>query len=252
MITLLIFIFLILILFFSLFKFKKTNILFIVITCASFLIIGCGWLPSCLLRCLQSPFITLNPTWKNENAIVLLGAGTVKLPWDNHIEPTMVAYSRIMETARLYLSCKSSLNHCTIIITGGDATKTGKSEADLYQQNLISLGVNTTDIELENRSMNTYQNAEFTSNILQNKKPDQIILVTSALHMKRSLLYFNQFNITATPAPSDYLMPIMTKFPIGYNFAITDFAIHEYLGILRFRIYNYLGWNKKVTTAGAL
>ena len=32
---------------------------------------------------------------------------------------------------------------------------------------------------------------------------------------------------------------------IEKKITITDFAIHEYIGILRFYIYNFLGWNKK-------
>jgi len=63
--------------------------------------------------------------------------------------------------------------------------------------------------------------------------------------MKRASLYFSSFDIYAIPAISDYLEPNFSIIPIGYNFAITDFALNERIGIIRFYIYNFLGLNKK-------
>jgi hypothetical protein len=37
----------------------------------------------------------------------------------------------------------------------------------------------------------------------------------------------------------------MSILPTGYNFAIADLVVHEYIGILRYYIYNLLGWNPK-------
>jgi hypothetical protein len=31
--------------------------------------------------------------------------------------------------------------------------------------------------------------------------------------------------------------------PLAYNFAVADIALHEYLGIMRYHVYNALGWN---------
>jgi hypothetical protein len=41
----------------------------------------------------------------------------------------------------------------------------------------------------------------------------------------------------------DYIVPQMSILPIGYNLAIADFAAHEYIGTLRYYLYNLLGWN---------
>jgi hypothetical protein len=30
---------------------------------------------------------------------------------------------------------------------------------------------------------------------------------------------------------------------MAYNFALTDFALHEWIGIARYHVYNALGWN---------
>lgn len=233
-------------------KHIKSGIATLGFTLICFLLIGNGLIPSILLKQLQAPFVSLpKPQWKSQNAIVLLGAGAIKLPITNTIHPTIVAYSRINETAHLYFECVKDHNKCTIIISGGDALKIGRPEAMIYRDVLLSFGINNSDIELEPNSMNTYKNAEFTSALLKKSQFDQVILVTSGIHLKRALLYFSHFGINAKPALADYLAPQFAVIPLGYNFAMTDFAIHEYLGIARFYIYNFLGWNKGVSSPGA-
>jgi uncharacterized SAM-binding protein YcdF (DUF218 family) len=238
----------------SLFAFKsiKSGKIAIIITTIFFLLTGTGVFSFFLLNKLESFPVLAHPDWGKHNAIILLGAGAVKLPGENTVFPTMMAYSRIYETARLYSSCKKTNAECIIIISGGDALSVGKSEAAVYQNALDAIGIKDSDIILEANSMNTYKNAELTSAILKSKQFDQVFLVTSGIHMKRALLYFSHFGIQATPSVSDYIPPKIYNFPSGYNFAITDFALHEYIGIMRFYIYNYLGLNAKSTAPGTV
>ena len=232
------------------FKYKKTSGVFFLLSIMLFLLVGTGVIPNFLLKSLASLNLNpLEPHWKNQNAIVLLGGGAVKLPSVNIVKPTIMSYGRIYEAERLYMSCKKSGNSCTLIISGGDAAGTGVSEAVAYQNDLLNVGVNPTDIQIEPKSLNTYKNAEFTSPLLKKKPFDQIILVTSGIHMKRALLYFSHFNIHAIPAPSDYISAHLSILPQGYNFAITDYALHEYGGIIRFYVYNFLGWNDNHSSA---
>ena len=70
--------------------------------------------------------------------------------------------------------------------------------------------------------------------------------MTSGLHLKRSLLYFSHFGMGCLGAPADEWQPRRSWLPLAYNLALTDFAIHEHVGILRFKVYNALGWNVKV------
>lgn len=231
-------------------KKKKIGMGILLVAVICYFIVGSGLFPSILLNQLQAPFIDLpNPEWKSQNAIVLLGAGTVKLPKSVQINPTIMAYSRIYKTASLYLGCIK--NHkCTVVVSGGDALSTGKSEAVVYRDALIQLGVSHSDIKLEDRSMNTYKNAEFTSAILKQGQFNYIVLVTSGIHLRRSLLYFSHFGVEAAPILADYLAPIITILPLGYNLAMADFAIHEYLGLARFYIYQFLGWNYSASRPG--
>ena len=71
----------------------------------------------------------------SNNVIVLLGAGTQKL--QNGIEPTFFSYGRISESARLYNDCVQHFTKCNVIVSGGDVSKNGKSEAEVYKSYLL-------------------------------------------------------------------------------------------------------------------
>lgn len=230
----------------SLFNYKKTSLITGLILVVSYLVIGYGFFPACLLHRLQSPYSQFTPIiWKKTNTIILLGAGTSKDPESNKVKPSLLAFSRITQAAVIYRECKKTNASCYILISGGDPLNNGESEAKTYQESLLSLGVDSRDIQLETQSKNTYQNAEFSSYILKNYDSGQLLLVNSGLALKRALLYFSFFNIYPTPIASDFITIPISKYPLGYNFAMNDFAIHEYIGIFRFYIYNFLGWNKK-------
>ncbi|WP_210311653.1 YdcF family protein [Brucella endophytica] len=214
------------------------------LTLALFLAIGCGPVPSFLLTRLQAPFVTPSPVeWRQRNVIVLLGGGAEKVADTQRVEPQFFAYTRIVKAVSLYNECRKTATDCKILVTGGDASKTGESEAAVYSGLLTQLGVAASDVIEEAKSMNTWQNAEFSSRLLENLKPDRIVLVTSGIHMRRSELYFSHFGVDATPERADYTSAILSPLPLAYNFALMDFALHEYTGIARFRLYNALGWN---------
>jgi uncharacterized SAM-binding protein YcdF (DUF218 family) len=211
------------------------------ISAVLFLAVGCGVLPAWLLRHLQSEF-EAKPTirWQTRNAIVLLGGGLDK---GLAVEPGMFVYSRIVEAARLYTQCRKADADCKILISGGATEAGAASEADVYAAVMSHLGIMPADLILENGSKNTFQNAQFSSAKLADWKVDRVVLVSSGFHLQRSKLYFQHFGVAASPVRSDYLRARLTILPLAYNFAVMDFAIHEYVGIARYYIYNALGWN---------
>lgn len=244
--TFFIFILLLICILLSLLNYKKTSWIIGSIVIVSYLVIGNGFFSAYLLHNLQSPYSQSTPiNWKKTNTIILLGAGTSKDPRSNKIRPSLLAFSRIAQTAIIYHECKKTNVLCHILISGGDPLNNGESEAKTYQESLLYLGINPKDIQLESQSKNTYQNAEFSSSLLKQKYSEQLLLVNSGLALKRALLYFSYFNIYPKPIASDLITIPISKFPLGYNFAMNDFAVHEYVGIFRFYIYKFFGWNKK-------
>lgn len=243
--TFFIFLLLLICILLSLFDFKKARIIAWSALLISYLVIGGGLLPAYLLYNLQSPYSQSTPIkWEKTNTIILLGAGTSQDPKSNKIKPSILAFSRITQTATLYRECKKTNVSCHILISGGDPLHNGKSEAEVYQGVLLALGVNSKDLQLETQSKNTYQNSEFSSLLLKKQYSEQLLLVNSGLTLKRSLLYFSFFKLHPKPIAADFITIPMSQYPLGYNFAMNDFAIHEYIGILHFYICNVLGWAK--------
>ena len=89
----------------------------------------------------------------------------------------------------------------------------------------------------EKNSLDTYQNAKFTAKLFDKmylKK--EIYLVTSAYHMKRSIMLFKHFGFKIIPKPIGFFYnpsyTIWDIFPNEGAFNKSYKAIHEYFGIL--------------------
>lgn len=213
---------------------------------ALFWLTGGGLAASWLLGPLERPYApNLRPQWGERNAIVLLGAGSVRPLGPGGPQPSLLAYARICEAVRLHHAAVAEGRHCTLLISGGDPLHLGASEAALYRDVALGLGVPDRDLVLEDRSVSTFQNAEFSAPLLNAGGYDHLVLVTSALHMTRSLSYFRHFGLQAEPAMADQMAPIRSWVPLGYNLAMADFAVHEYAGTLRYQVYERLGLNKQ-------
>ena len=245
LISLLIIIFLVL----RFFNFHRAKSVVLFCTIVLTVLISIGVIPKYLLDKLQQDYVAQAPIhWQGNNAIILLGAGLEKV--GNNIEPPFHSFGRIYEAAKLYNECIDSDQQCKIIVSGGDTKKLGDTEAAVYKERLVSIGINAVDIITEPNSLNTWQNAQFTSEILSKGDFNNSVLVSSGLHIKRSQLYFEHFGVRATPIRADYMSANISFIPLGYNFALTDFALHEWIGFWRYDIYNMIGANQKRIDAG--
>ena len=96
-----------------------------------------------------------------------------------------------------------------ILITGGQGlnpTNTN-AEAELLANFMVSAGVAVNDIIIENKAVNTYQNALFAKNTLEQQGFDlesDYLLITSAFHMKRSKGCFDNVGLNTITYPVDY------------------------------------------------
>ncbi|WP_425508322.1 YdcF family protein [Tahibacter amnicola] len=209
-----------------------------------FLAAGCGPLPQLLLQPLQAPYAQpMAASFGVRSAIVLLGAGTVSPAARMAAEVSPLAHSRVTKAAELYHGCRQAGGECKVVASGGDVHGNGDSEGAVYVRQLAKLGVPETDLIAETRSQNTWENARYCEPLLAALQPDRVYLVTSGLHLTRSMLYFEHFGIRTIPVRADYLDAAGSVLPLAYNLMATDFALHEYLGIARFHVYNALGWN---------
>ena len=237
----------------ALLKWRRCSRVLLALAVILLLAVGCGPVPTWLMARLQSAYaVPASVTWGQRNAIVLLGAGTVQVAGSGNVEASLLAYGRINKAAALYRACRSSGGQCRIEVSGGDARRLGKPEAVIYADDLQRLGVDPADLLLESRSMNTWQNAQFSVPLLKAYGADRVLLVSSGLHLRRGMLYFAHFGIEATPVRADYASGIASWLPLSYNFTIADLALHEYAGVASYRWYNAMGWNVQATKPGAL
>ena len=81
-----------------------------------------------------------------------------------------------------------------IILSGGSSTSC-TPEAIIMGERLRKLGVDNNNIIEEADSRNTYEQALNCSIIFRKLDIDNIILVTSAMHMRRALTAFNIFDV---------------------------------------------------------
>jgi uncharacterized SAM-binding protein YcdF (DUF218 family) len=201
-------------------------------------------LASWLLEPLQSPYVPARePAWGRRNAILVLGGGNLKLGGDTR--PTLLGNGRLLEALRLYRECRSAGRECKVLVSGGDPRGIGTSEGAAYGQRLVELGVARGDLIQEDRSRNTFQNAQFSAPLLKSGGYDQVVLVTSGFHLTRARLFLAHFGIRAQPVAGDLVQPVGTWAPTGYNLALVDMAVNEYWGRLLYRYYNWTGRNPK-------
>jgi len=183
--------------------------------------------------------------------IVLLGGATKPAIPPRPMVDVNEQGDRVLYAAKLYLDKKAPLIIASggrIDWEGGTAESSSTSEAADMAQLLILMGVPKEAIIEEPTSLNTYENAINVQKILQEKGINQILLVTSALHMPRSLAIFQRLGIKAIPAPTDFFISeedekLTSAFfeilPDADRLAISTKAIKEYIGLI---VYRLKGW----------
>ena len=209
------------------------------------------WVPSALTRVLEWQYMPLE-TYPQVEVIVVLGGSTASAQYPRQIVEISGAGDRILYAAHLYHEGVAP----SLLLSGGTIPWMNKGQAPANDMAEIMgmLGVPEDDLWYETESLNTYENARFTRQILVDRGIDRIILVTSAMHMPRAVRLFENQGLEVIPAPADYNItqtdwellwePNLTRqlfnlLPTVSNLSATTSAMKEYIGIL---IYGLRGW----------
>jgi uncharacterized SAM-binding protein YcdF (DUF218 family) len=185
------------------------------------------------------------------DAIVVLGGGTRSQAYPRPDVDLTDAGDRVWYGANLYRAGKAP----KIIVSGGrlEWLGSGNPESEDLTKLLVRMGVPKADIIPESTSYNTYENAVNVKKILDAEKFKTILLVTSAMHMPRSMAIFKHQGIQAIAAPTDYRISqleldepnrqtesvILSFLPNPIRFAETSQALREYIGYV---VYKLRGW----------
>lgn len=214
-----------------------------------------AWAAMHLLQSLEWRHLPPDPM-PTADAIVVLGGSTrpadYPRPWVDMLE----SGDRVLHGAQLQKAGKAPV----LIMSGGRITWDAdnppgpdNSEANDMAQIAIALGVPPSAIIKEPTSLNTYQNAVNVKVILEREQIGRILLVTSALHMPRSLAIFQKLGINAIAAPTDFIVSegtladisdtrqalLLSLLPDASNLALVTRAMKEYIG---FAVYRLRGW----------
>ena len=213
----------------------------IIITIGLFLLIVLGLRPVTdrIILPLENSFPKYVKTQKIPDVkyIAVLGAGQLfekKVPVSSYLPPA--AIFRLIEGIRIYKE-----NQGSKLIFSGYGGSNKISCAEVMAEVAELLGVPEKDIIQEPDPKDTHDEAIAIHKIV-NDEP--FVLVTSAAHMKRSVLLFKKQGMNPIPAPTDYLARQKVNFhiplPNSGSFRKVESAIHEYLGIIWAKIRGFI------------
>lgn len=192
-----------------------------------------------LLQPLESQHPPQAQLWAEKpwpEAIVVLGSGRNRnVPEYGGESSSLTGIERLRYAALLHR--KTGL---PILVSGGRPLPDVRSEAELMRdvlENEFQVPVHW----LEENSHTTWQNAEFTDQILREAGIQSAWLVTQAWHMPRSLLVFQgkQVNYQAASVSYGGIIPwsdlYMRWIPQPTALNRSMIALHEYLGLVWYR-----------------
>jgi uncharacterized SAM-binding protein YcdF (DUF218 family) len=225
-------------------KKKRLAKLFIFISLLIIFLGGNRWVSMSIVRSLETRFPPFSGNEK-ANVIVVLGGGTDIKQFPRPMVEVNGAGDRMIYAARLYkdgIADKIILSGGTIDWHGETETTPAKDMADLME----FMGIPTEALILQGGSANTAEDAQFSTMIIKQNSWQKVVLVTSAMHMPRSVALFKKLGIEVIPAPTDYVITdqawkdlfswqweniLINILPTSSNLKSTTSAMKEYLGM---------------------
>lgn len=176
--------------------------------------------------------------------VVLLGAGTTVVEdWSGgRLEGLNLAgMARVREAARLL-----HLFPDAVAISSGGARRSPRGltpASELMRHLLVDAGVPPERILVESGSADTRQQAVNVAPMLRRLRPQRVILVTSAAHMRRALGAFRREGFAAEPSAAQsvdlWLGPAARVVPSTRGLAVSASVAHELAGLA---YYAANGW----------
>ncbi|AMP88816.1 YdcF family protein [Legionella pneumophila] len=188
-----------------------------------------GWLPSYLTYQLESRYSIVNQINPNVKWVVVLGGGQnigEGMPANDLL--TSASIKRLVEGIRLF----RALPDAKLLLSGGGSTGE-QPEALLLAELTKWFSIDPQKVVIETVSINTADQARELAAIVHEQP---FYLVTSAVHMPRSMALCQQQGLHPIAAPTDFTFFWSTDtwvkmiIPNPYNLAYASIALHEILG----------------------
>ena len=202
-----------------------------------------------LYQWLEAPYrdtssVAISNIPQRAQAIVVLGGGrhynAIEYNSDNG---SMIDTANYHFLWRLrYAAYLANHSKLPVIVSGGIPYATKQESEALLGAQILSHEFGVYPVWQEGNSRNTWENAQLTQPLLQEKGIDHVVLVTQAYHMRRSSYAFTQAGITHTPMATGFLsnqpLDLWWQRWLPNSTALMDSrtALHEYLGLLFYRM----------------
>jgi len=209
------------------FSFKCLLSAFLLLTLSSL-----GVVADKLIQPLESRYESYTRLDTKIDYIVILGCGHTT---NDALPVTAQLYTcslqRLVEAIRI-----ANIHPEARIITSGAALGDEVANAEKVKQAAILLGINEEKIIVESFPKDTEEEAELIAPRVRGKN---VILITNADHMLRSVNYFTGQGVKVIPAPASYYVKGLTQskdwsyyaVPNPKNLTQTTTAWYEYLGL---------------------
>jgi len=220
---------------------KKLVILFSKLFFILFLFFGYNPLSSFLLNKIEDYIQTSKyPVQQLTGVIVLGGSFNSGLESKERNEVSLNSSAeRLTKALEIYKKNPRLL----ILFSGfsGELKPQGWSESDMAKKFFLDQGVKLDNLIFENQSRNTFENVQFSKDIIANYKGTWG-LITSASHMPRSFFAFKKQSLILEPINVDYKTGTSRMFWINFDISSGlgnwSIILHELMGISYYKITN--------------
>lgn len=234
-------------------KKRGLSLTFLLIAFAVLLIAGNKYIATGLARTLEWQYPPL-PDGSTADVIVVLGGGTEPDVNPRKMIEVNSAGDRVLYAVKLYQSGVAPV----LLLSGGDIDflyDSPSTPADDMAALMDMLGIPREQMLIQNTSLNTEQDAEFSCTLIKENGFQSVILVTSAFHMPRSVALFEARGCQVTPAPVDFSVttdswdalshPTVEEFIVNLLPSYTHISsvtktMKEYLGMIYYHLTGVL------------
>lgn len=194
------------------------------------------------------PYGPINPEQPDPEvgAIVILGAG-IYYGSPEYWQPSYPnAYSETADSLSLqraeYAAYLTRMTGLPILVSGGATGPDPQLTVARAIEQTLERDFAVPVRWVEERSVNTWENAHFSADMLQNVGIEKVYVVTHAWHMPRAMYSFEHTELQAIPAPTRFVSRAQSFWldflPSAKAFVITKYALYERLGLLWYRFHH--------------
>src|SRR5262245_25909629 len=180
---------------------------------------------------------------RGAEAVVVLGGGAGTMSGGGHVVGVLAPQSilRALEGARV-----AKLIGAKLVVASGGIPRPDlqlKPESEMIADILVAAGVPADRVLQESSSKTTRDQARIIPGMLRERGLEQFVLVTSPVHMGRSLALFRAQGINPVPSVSlmrsEHLPPPSLLLPDTVSLIASDEALYDYLAWI---YYWWKGW----------